>query len=231
MRAGQRRRRDPDRIQAERPLRGGEPARRHLRPGGLPRLRAGRARVRLERALGRATCRTRGRDRVRPARARRARARRAAASGASASPRCSRSAGRRTRSRPTRCSSNTNERSCRPSSSGASGSRRRRARGASVGARVVDEVRRARRRAALAHVPSSPRPRRLARFAAGFGVATLSRSRSCCSSRRSRRVPHVLGPDVRVPARPRLPFSIWDWGQYHALGIPDLASLQTVVQV
>jgi hypothetical protein len=27
------------------------------------------------------------------------------------------------------------------------------------------------------------------------------------------------------------PFSIWDWGQYHALGIPDLASAQTVVQV
>jgi hypothetical protein len=27
------------------------------------------------------------------------------------------------------------------------------------------------------------------------------------------------------------PFSIWDWGQYHARGIPDLASAQTVVQV
>ena len=27
------------------------------------------------------------------------------------------------------------------------------------------------------------------------------------------------------------PFSIWDWGQYHARGIPDLASLQTVVQL
>jgi hypothetical protein len=27
------------------------------------------------------------------------------------------------------------------------------------------------------------------------------------------------------------PFSIWGWGQYHAAGIPDLASLQTVVQV
>ena len=26
------------------------------------------------------------------------------------------------------------------------------------------------------------------------------------------------------------PFSIWGWGQYHAAGIPDLASLQTVVQ-
>ena len=39
------------------------------------------------------------------------------------------------------------------------------------------------------------------RFAAGFGVATAAA------------------------------FSIWDWGQYHASGIPDLASLQTVVQV
>ena len=27
------------------------------------------------------------------------------------------------------------------------------------------------------------------------------------------------------------PFSIWDWGQYHARGIPDLASLQTVGQL
>ena len=27
------------------------------------------------------------------------------------------------------------------------------------------------------------------------------------------------------------PFSIWGWGQYEARGIPDLASLQTVVQV
>ncbi len=27
------------------------------------------------------------------------------------------------------------------------------------------------------------------------------------------------------------PFSIWDWGQYHARGIPDLASAQTVVQL
>ena len=26
------------------------------------------------------------------------------------------------------------------------------------------------------------------------------------------------------------PFSVWGWGQYHAAGIPDLASLQTVVQ-
>lgn len=34
---------------------------------------------------------------------------------------------------------------------------------------------------------------------------------------------HQLGRDS--------PFSIWGWGQYHASGIPDLASLQTVVQV
>jgi hypothetical protein len=27
------------------------------------------------------------------------------------------------------------------------------------------------------------------------------------------------------------PFSLWGWGQYHARGIPDLASLQVVVQV
>ena len=27
------------------------------------------------------------------------------------------------------------------------------------------------------------------------------------------------------------PFSTWGWGQYHAAGIPDLASLQTVVQI
>ena len=27
------------------------------------------------------------------------------------------------------------------------------------------------------------------------------------------------------------PFSLWDWGQYHAAGIPDLAPVQLVLQV
>jgi hypothetical protein len=27
------------------------------------------------------------------------------------------------------------------------------------------------------------------------------------------------------------PFSLWDWGQYHARGIPDLSAVQTLLQV
>jgi len=70
------------------------------------------------------------------------------------------------------------------------------------------------------------------RFAAGFGVATAAAFSIL-----------LLEPSVIDAARVfwdrtivfqlerGSPFSIWDWGQYHASGIPDLASLQTVVQV
>jgi hypothetical protein len=75
-------------------------------------------------------------------------------------------------------------------------------------------------------------PARLARFAIGFGVATIAAfsvlflEPSLVDAVRTfwdRTLGFQLNRDS--------PFSIWGWGQYHAAGIPDLASLQTVVQV
>jgi hypothetical protein len=73
---------------------------------------------------------------------------------------------------------------------------------------------------------------RPARFVAGFAVATAAAFSVL-----------LLEPSLADAARTfwertiefqlerESPFSIWGWGQYHASGIPDLASLQTVVQV
>ena len=110
MRPGRRRRRDPRPHPVERPLRVGEPARRHLRAGRLSRLRAGRAR--RSAGAGRwdslpaahATAIA-----LRPAGRARARARRAALRRRRASPPRSRSPGSRIRSRATRCNANTND--------------------------------------------------------------------------------------------------------------------------
>jgi hypothetical protein len=75
-------------------------------------------------------------------------------------------------------------------------------------------------------------PRGLGRFAIGFAAASLAAfsvlllEPSLLDAIRTfwdRTLGFQIGRDS--------PFSIWDWGQYHAAGIPDLASLQTVVQV
>ena len=69
-------------------------------------------------------------------------------------------------------------------------------------------------------------------FAAGFGAATLAAfsilllEPSLVDAVRTF-WDRTLGFQLERDS----PFSIWDWGQYHADGIPDLASLQTVVQV
>ena len=79
---------------------------------------------------------------------------------------------------------------------------------------------------------SGLRPASLVRFAAGFGVATVLAFSilllepslwNALETFWERTIAFQLGRDS--------PFSIWGWGQYHAAGIPDLASLQTVVQV
>jgi hypothetical protein len=79
---------------------------------------------------------------------------------------------------------------------------------------------------------SGLRPASVLRFVAGFGVATalafsiLLLEPSLWTALETfwdRTIAFQLGRDS--------PFSIWGWGQYHAAGIPDLASLQTVVQV
>jgi hypothetical protein len=69
-------------------------------------------------------------------------------------------------------------------------------------------------------------------FAAGFGLVTLlafsilllePSLRSALETFWERTIAFQVGRDS--------PFSVWGWGQYHAAGIPDLASLQTAVQV
>jgi len=75
------------------------------------------------------------------------------------------------------------------------------------------------------------RPRRLLAFLGGFALASvlafsvLALEPSLADAARTfweRTFVFQLERDS--------PFSIWGWGQYHASGIPDLASLQTVVQ-
>ena len=79
---------------------------------------------------------------------------------------------------------------------------------------------------------SGLRPVPLARFAAGFGAATLLAFSilllepslwGAVETFWDRTLGFQLGRES--------PFSIWGWGQYHARGIPDLASAQTVLQV
>lgn len=74
--------------------------------------------------------------------------------------------------------------------------------------------------------------RSAARFAAGFAVATLAAFSIL-----------VLEPSLGHAARAfwdrtiptqvgrHSPFSLWDWGQYHARGIPDLHLVQRVLEV
>ena len=80
--------------------------------------------------------------------------------------------------------------------------------------------------------PSGLRLAQAARFAAAFALATVAAFSIL-----------LLEPSLIDAVRTfwertlafqldrESPFSIWGWGQYHARGIPDLASLQTVVQV
>ena len=80
--------------------------------------------------------------------------------------------------------------------------------------------------------PDGLRRRGVIRFAAGFVVATLAvfsvllvepSLGGAAHTFFDRTFAYQLGRDS--------PFSPWDWGQYHARGVPDLSALQTVVQV
>ena len=48
---------------------------------------------------------------------------------------------------------------------------------------------------------------------------------------RDPRRPRLRRPHLRLPVGRDSPFSPWDWGQYHARGIPDLSAFQVVLQV
>ena len=102
LRPGRLRRSDPGPHPDERPLRIRQRSRRHLRADRLPRLRPGRARVRLVRQVGLAAGRPRDGDRLRPAGRSSASSSSVAASAARRSERRSPSAGSRSPSPPTR---------------------------------------------------------------------------------------------------------------------------------
>jgi hypothetical protein len=79
---------------------------------------------------------------------------------------------------------------------------------------------------------SGIRPAQLARFAGAFAAATLLAFSILLLEPSLTDAVHTfwdrtLGFQLHRDS----PFSVWGWGQYHARGIPDLASLQTVVEV
>jgi hypothetical protein len=80
--------------------------------------------------------------------------------------------------------------------------------------------------------PSGLRRAQLARFAGAFAAATLLAFSILLLEPSLTDAVHTfwdrtLGFQLHRDS----PFSVWGWGQYHARGIPDLASLQTVVEV
>jgi hypothetical protein len=92
--------------------------------------------------------------------------------------------------------------------------------------------------AALALAPlwltyrSVDKPARMGRFALGFALATLAAFSILLLDPSLRDAidtfwERTFGFQIDRPS----PFSIWGWGRYHARGIPDLSSLQTVFQV
>jgi hypothetical protein len=79
---------------------------------------------------------------------------------------------------------------------------------------------------------SGLRPASVARFAGAFGVTTvLAFSILLLEPSLGTALQTFWDRTIGFQLGRGSPFSIWDWGQYHAAGIPDLASLQTVVQV
>ena len=80
--------------------------------------------------------------------------------------------------------------------------------------------------------PGGFRPRRLAAFGLGFALVTvLAFSILLLEPSLADAVRTFWERTIAFQLDRESPFSIWGWGQYEARGIPDLASLQTVVQV
>ena len=99
-------------------------------------------------------------------------------------------------------------------------------------ARRLDEVRGPDRRPALAHVPLRPQAGAARALRGAFAVATLLAFSILLLEPSLTGALHTFWDrTLGFQLHRESPFSIWGWGQYHARGIPDLASLQTVVQV
>ena len=224
VRPGGRRGRDPRARPDERALRVGERARRHVRPGRLRGVRPGVPRARLEREVGRPSRVARDGDRLRPARAPRAVPRRAPLRRRTAR----RAAPVRLGRLPVHAVRVELEHERRDHARAArlrllvpdDAVRARRV----PRARRVDEVRGARRRAALGRVSGgalAPGEALICRRFCRRDACSRSRSSSSSRTRLTRRRvfwDRTFGWQVGRDS----PFSIWGWGQYHAAGIPDL---------
>ncbi len=80
--------------------------------------------------------------------------------------------------------------------------------------------------------PAGLSPRQAVRFLGGFAVATLAAfSILLFEPSLAHAIETFWERTIGFQLDRDSPFSIWGWGQYHARGIPDLASLQTAVQV
>ena len=74
------------------------------------------------------------------------------------------------------------------------------------------------------------RPRAKVLFGVGFLAATLASFSSSSGAEPLARRPCLLRSDDRLAVRTESPFSLWDWRQYHAAGIPDLHRVQQVLE-
>ena len=229
VRAGRCGGRDPRAHPGERTLREREPAGRHVRPGRVrvlhPRLPA----LRLEREVGLAAGGALHLDRLRSPLRARARSSSDGASAACSSRRCSRSPGSRIRSRSTRRTPTRTTPSCRASSSGGSGSpRRRSAAASSARSRGLTKF------ASFVVAPlwlTYPGRRPSRRFVLGFLLATAAAFSVVLLEPRPLHELRVFWDrTVRWQVGRDAPWSLWDWRQYHARGIPDLHVVQRVLQ-
>jgi hypothetical protein len=79
--------------------------------------------------------------------------------------------------------------------------------------------------------PNVRRPRRIGTFVAGFALATIA---SLAILLFDGDVLHAVrvfwDRTVWTQVTRHSPFSLWDWGQYHARGIPDLQLVQKVLE-
>src|SRR5205807_8779540 len=77
--------------------------------------------------------------------------------------------------------------------------------------------------------PTAWRPSK--RFAAGFVVATAAAFFVLLLEPSPLHAAHVFfDRTIKIQIDRHSPFSLWDWGQYHARGLPDLKWLQHVLE-
>ena len=83
-----------------------------------------------------------------------------------------------------------------------------------------------------ASYPTLRRPRHALLFSLGFLLATVACGWIVLLDGHPGHALHVFfDRTISIQVHRTSPFSIWDWGQYHAAGLPDLHVLQKVLQV